>query len=716
MGAFYEGWSFLRVTIKQTIAIIGLRNYNFAIVTISDLGGTIFAMQPPVPIIALITDVSCFCTTANKCGTFSRITMKPPVQSVGFNNNHTRLQVSYLSLPVYILTVVIHHALKSVSVQYRFVIINGLLYQTYPNKIEILAHIYLHPSRVKLWQCADQRGSVYDPPLLLPKLGGGAQLAIRKSCALNAGSHFRRLSRALADARRTPFMMDNQDERDRARGRINEIIDTLVKRAKGQHPKWEPDLEQVYCSVFKRALPEHHRLKPTDLVTWALLFGIGGVNMRKYLGPHAHRNIQKKHIRCILATLKELNIFYDDNEIGDAPSTWFPLLDRAFEAVKEDTGGGIAAQPAHNTGLPSRHYHRADIEPVDQTVLTPSLVRSSAVETEIPDVAAMTVSDHLNGVQFRVPQKPKTFVGRSTSAINNALSFHGTIALHGLRGVGKTSLAAAYAEDYSSHYDDIIWIQAQTDASIRASLLALGARFKVQDDNKDEAIKKVLEALRGKNERALLIYDNAKDVHSVELYLPSRGAAHVIITSNSHNWDKVAKPMEVEVWEPNVGADYLVQRLHRHQDREAAEALSEALGGLPLALEQAAAYCGHCEASFSEYIDTFRANPVETLDDQDYAVKEYHPNVRIEKKYRLTVRRTFELVIGLLKEKEEEMDSEDTRRSKQQKGLAAELTLVYAALLAPFAIPHLMTPLVFIFGHKYWQRRAVGERAGRIFR
>ena len=134
-------------------------------------------------------------------------------------------------------------------------------------------------------------------------------------------------------------MADDKDKRDRARGCINEIIDTLVKRARAQRGKWEPDLERVFCSVFKRARPEHHRLKPTHEVTWALLFGINGVNRGKYLGPHAIRDIQTKHVRYALATLKELDIFYDDSELGDAPSTWFPAQTARWKYSKKKLTG-----------------------------------------------------------------------------------------------------------------------------------------------------------------------------------------------------------------------------------------------------------------------------------------------------------------------------------------------------------------------------------------
>src|SRR5712692_2529931 len=49
-------------------------------------------------------------------------------------------------------------------------------------------------------------------------------------------------------------------------------------------------------------------------------------------------------------------------------------------------------------------------------------------------------------------------------------------ALHGLRGVGKTVLAAAYAELHRRDYRATWWLRAETEAGMRADLVGLGAR------------------------------------------------------------------------------------------------------------------------------------------------------------------------------------------------------------------------------------------------
>ena len=246
-------------------------------------------------------------------------------------------------------------------------------------------------------------------------------------------------------------------------------------------------------------------------------------------------------------------------------------------------------------------------------------------------------------------------------------------ALHGLRGVGKTTLAAAYAERQRGDYRATWWIRAQTETSMRADLVGLGIRLGwVRADDKEEpALAAVMERLRHEGEGLLLIYDNAVDADAMKPYLPRGGAARVLVTSNAHAWRGVAAPVEIRVWPKETGADYLIARTGRTAERAAAEALSEALGGLPLAHEQAAAYCERLEISCAEYLKRFTAAALKLLDDKKSAPVEYHPEYAAEHKDRLTVAGTFTLAIA----------------EAAKLHPAAEPLLVHAALLAPDAVP-----------------------------
>jgi hypothetical protein len=85
-----------------------------------------------------------------------------------------------------------------------------------------------------------------------------------------------------------------------------------------------------------------------------------------------------------------------------------------------------------------------------------------------------------SNVPIRIPAH---FMGRddTLAAIEAALAGEegrvAITALHGLRGVGKTTLAAAYAEKHRGDYRATWWIRAQTEPSMRADLVALGVRL-----------------------------------------------------------------------------------------------------------------------------------------------------------------------------------------------------------------------------------------------
>ncbi|NEV77742.1 tetratricopeptide repeat protein [Rhodopseudomonas sp. BR0C11] len=279
---------------------------------------------------------------------------------------------------------------------------------------------------------------------------------------------------------------------------------------------------------------------------------------------------------------------------------------------------------------------------------------------------------------------PLHFLGRDQDlkAIDAALSSNNgcvaITALHGLRGVGKTVLAAAYAERHRDACRATWWIRAATESTMRADLVGLGVQlgWVVADEKEEPALAIVMQRLRDDGQGLLLIYDNAIDANAIRTYVQRAGEARLIVTSNAPNWGSVAEPVEIEVWPEEVGADFLTARVGRSGDRQAALTLSDALGGLPLAHEQAAAYCERTGISFSEYLKRFTQAPAKLLDADKDAPTDYHD--------RLTVAKTFALAID----------------EAAKLHPAAEPLITCAALLAPEPIP------LFLFSEA---REAFGE-------
>ena len=101
----------------------------------------------------------------------------------------------------------------------------------------------------------------------------------------------------------------------------------------------------------------------------------------------------------------------------------------------------------------------------------------------------------------------------------------------------------------------------------------------------------------------LLIFDNAAAMASVARFLPPAGPGRVLITSRNPDWPGEA--LDVPVLDTDVAAGFLVSRTS-DPDRQAATLLAVELGGLPLALEQAAAYARATGSTLAGYLALFQ--------------------------------------------------------------------------------------------------------------
>ena len=109
----------------------------------------------------------------------------------------------------------------------------------------------------------------------------------------------------------------------------------------------------------------------------------------------------------------------------------------------------------------------------------------------------------------------------------------------------------------------------------------------------------------------LLVFDNAPDRGSVARFVPPAGPGRVLITSRNQIWPP-GQALDVPVLDPQVAAEFLVGRTG-DPDRQAALGLAGELGGLPLALEQAAAYVQASGDSLAGYLASFRQRRADLL-------------------------------------------------------------------------------------------------------
>jgi tetratricopeptide (TPR) repeat protein/transcriptional regulator with XRE-family HTH domain len=193
-----------------------------------------------------------------------------------------------------------------------------------------------------------------------------------------------------------------------------------------------------------------------------------------------------------------------------------------------------------------------------------------------------------------IPPDPMPhFVGREAelAELHRLLRDHSWVAVHGLGGVGKTQLAVQYLHQRRADYPDgVFWLRAEQEAELVGDLGSLAWRLGLPEREAAQQERQVDAVLRWLREypRWLLVLDNVEStsLDAVGRWLPPGLPGHVLLTSRTPMW-----PARVGL-EPlplAVARRFLMDRTGQADAGSAAE-VARALGCLPLALEQAAAY------------------------------------------------------------------------------------------------------------------------------
>lgn len=190
-------------------------------------------------------------------------------------------------------------------------------------------------------------------------------------------------------------------------------------------------------------------------------------------------------------------------------------------------------------------------------------------------------------------------------------------ALYGFAGAGKTQIAVQYAHRFATEYDLVWWIPAERPALVQASFAELAKQLGLAHDEPATATAAALHELRtaAPRWRWLLVFDNADQPTDIRPFIPA-GPGHVLITTRNAQWSSVARPLEVTVFSRQEGKELLSRRCPSLTDAEA-DAIAEALGDLPLALEQAGAWCAETGMQAQEYLRLLndRSTELDLLDD-----------------------------------------------------------------------------------------------------
>ncbi|MGV9871564.1 FxSxx-COOH system tetratricopeptide repeat protein [Streptomyces cellulosae] len=213
---------------------------------------------------------------------------------------------------------------------------------------------------------------------------------------------------------------------------------------------------------------------------------------------------------------------------------------------------------------------------------------------------------------WNAPQRSATFTGRNAilERVRNQLGGTGgppqPQALWGLGGVGKTQLAVEYVHRFMADYDLVWWTSAEHIDDVVASLAELGVRIGVPagDDIALACQETVHRLSRGlPTKRWILVFDNADSPEQLARYLPNGGGGHILVTSRNQGWAQQGLAEQIDVFLREESVEHLIRRTDGGLTPEEAERVAEAVGDLPLAVEQAAAWLAETATPIEQYLE-----------------------------------------------------------------------------------------------------------------
>lgn len=249
-------------------------------------------------------------------------------------------------------------------------------------------------------------------------------------------------------------------------------------------------------------------------------------------------------------------------------------------------------------------------------------------------------------------------------------------ALSGLGGIGKTQTAIEYAYRYAPNYAAVFWANVGTEEGLLESFAAIAKTLGLPvhyTQKREEVVIPVLDWLATHRDW-LLIFDNVEECALVQRFVPTSRHGSLLLITRLPTLGTLASCLELQPLSAEESVQMLLSRtgaqpfyrpsaLISADEASAAQAIATAMGGLPLALDQAAAYIEESQCSFVEFLSLFQHDRLQVL--------QMHPSSTT---YPYSVERTFTLAF---------------ERLQRQNTAAADL-LTVCCFLAPDEIPEVL--------------------------
>ncbi|MFI5746807.1 hypothetical protein [Streptomyces sp. NPDC051644] len=185
------------------------------------------------------------------------------------------------------------------------------------------------------------------------------------------------------------------------------------------------------------------------------------------------------------------------------------------------------------------------------------------------------------------------------------------VVIHGLTGIGKTSLASQFAASEQDTFHPI-FMDGSTRASLLESLAVVSGAPAAASTGGEFGTPSIEMPPIIESSATLLIIDGVTDPTIVRGLIPRRSLTRILITSTAHHIDEGFEYVALEAWTDEESQAFVAKSLHEELSDNVGELVGH-LAGHPLALSQAVNYCNSSRIALSEYMDRLKSRSLEVL-------------------------------------------------------------------------------------------------------
>jgi tetratricopeptide (TPR) repeat protein len=241
---------------------------------------------------------------------------------------------------------------------------------------------------------------------------------------------------------------------------------------------------------------------------------------------------------------------------------------------------------------------------------------AATVAEALANTAKSAAHSGATGRLVGVPSRHPLFCGRQDlpRLIEGAFAEGPVVALTGLNGIGKTEIAIEYVYRTRIKTTAVFWVQAENTAAVQTSLvnvaraLGLPEATGASEPNAIQAALRWLERNRG----WLVVVDDLGSGVDIQPLLRAAASGNTLITSEQPIASLARRQIEIEPLDVDAATELVVHRAGLSgaspvaadaDTLSATRRLIEECGGIPLALEQAAAYIEETGCGIAAYVE-----------------------------------------------------------------------------------------------------------------